>query len=244
MARQIDAFCAISEDTREYLREMCGVRSAIQLRPLGVDTDAFQPSASLRQEWRRRLKVPADELVVLYTGKLIEAKGVHVLVEAALKLLSGGEHFTVVVVGDAEPSYLEEIKVRVAAEGRMEDFRFHPGVLHAELPGVYTAADIAVWPRQESMAVFEAMSSALPVVVSDRSGYFKLVTGGPGVAFGHDDASALAEELRGLFDPARRARLGAAGRALTEREYSWQRSAELYLQTYGEAPAAVAAGTA
>jgi len=243
MEREIDNFCAISEDTREYLRDMCGVRSEIQLRPLGVDVDAFEPSASLREEWRRRLNLGMDDLVLLYTGKLIAAKGVHVLVAAALRLLDDGEKVKVVLVGDADPHYVEQIKQRIAAAGRTEEFRFHPSVMHAELRGAYAAADIAIWPRQESMAVFEAMSAALPVVISNRSGYFKLVTSGPGVAFEHDDDESLAAELRGLFDPARRATLGAAGRALTERDYSWQRSAERYLQTYGEVAAPVAAGT-
>jgi glycosyltransferase involved in cell wall biosynthesis len=239
MAREIDSFCAISEDTRDYLRDMCGVRAQIEVRPLGVDVDVFKPSPALRLEWRRRLNLDANELVLLYTGKLIEAKGVHVLVAAALRLLNEGERLKVLAVGDAEPTYLERIRGQIAAAGRMEDFRFHPSVQHSELPGAYAAGDIAIWPRQESMGAFEAMSTALPVVVSNRSGYARLVTGGPGVTFEHDDDTALAGVLRDLFDPARRAALGAAGRTLTQRDYSWQRSAERYLETYGEAAASV-----
>ena len=244
MAREIDSYCAISEDTREYLREICGVNAEVELRPLGVDVDEFKASALLREQWRRRLSLGSGELVLLYTGKVIEPKGVHLLVAAALRLLSTGESLKVVVVGDPAPDYLDQIKQRIAAAGRTDDFRFHPGVQHSDLPGAYASADIGIWPRQESMAVFEAMSTALPVVISNRSGYFNLVTSGPGVAFEHDDEVSLSESLRGLFDPARRATLGAAGRALTEREYSWKRSAELYLETYGEAsPASAAAGT-
>lgn len=244
MGREIDSYCAISEDTREYLHEICGVRAEVELRPLGVDADEFKPSAALRQEWRQQLRIGSDELVLLYTGKVIEAKGVHLLVAAALRLLSTGESLKVVVVGDAAPDYLDHIKQQIAAAGRVDDFRFHPSVQHSDLPGAYAAADIAIWPRQESMAVFEAMSTAIPVVVSNRSGYFNLVTGGPGVAFDHDDEASLAAAIRGLFDPARRATLGSAGRAMTERTYSWQRSAELYMETYGEtSPASAAAGT-
>jgi glycosyltransferase involved in cell wall biosynthesis len=240
LSREVDRFCAISEDTRVYLRDLCGVTAEIELRPLGVDVDAFGPSAPLRRQWRERLGLDANDLVLLYTGKVIEAKGVHVLVAAALELLRDGDRLKVVIVGDAEPDYLERIRQQIAAASRIEDFRFHPSVPHPELPGAYAAADIAIWPRQESMALLEAMSSALPVVVSDRSGYATLVEGGPGAVFAHDDETSLAGVLRGLFDPKRRATLGAAGRALTQRDYSWQRSAERYLETYGEAAPSVA----
>ena len=93
------------------------------------------------------------------------------------------------------------------------------------------------------MAMLEAMATSRPVIVSDSSGYAGLVAGGPGVVFEHDDGEALAAAIRELFDPARRAALGAAGRALTERDYSWQRSAERYLETYGEAAIPVALRT-
>jgi len=240
MTREIDSFCAISEDTREYLRDMCGVRAPIEVRPLGVDVDVFKPSPSLRLEWRRRLDLGSNDLVLLYTGKVIEAKGVHVLIAAALRLLNEGERLKVLAVGDPDPAYLEQIKHQIAAAGHTENFRFEPSVPHSELPGAYASGDIAIWPRQESMGAFEAMSTSIPVVVSNHSGYFKLVTSGPGVAFEHDDDASLAQVLRTLFDPARRTALGGAGRTLTEREYSWQRSAERYLETYGEVPASAA----
>lgn len=243
LAREVDRFCAISDDTRTYLRDICGVRAEIELRPLGVDLDMFKPSAALRDQWRARSNVADDALVVAYVGKVIELKGVHVLVAAAIRLLAGGQALNVVIVGDAETRYLASIKEQIAKAGQEGAFRFHPGVPQSELPGAYAAADIAVWPRQESMAVFEAMSTALPVVVSSRSGYRELVEGASGLTFTHDDDAALANVLRSLFDPARRSTLGAAGRALVEREYSWGRSADRYLQTYGELPASLLAGT-
>jgi glycosyltransferase involved in cell wall biosynthesis len=240
LGREVDRFCAISEDTRQYMRDFCGVKGEIELRPLGVDLNAFNASAPLRRQWRERVGVDADDLVLLYTGKVIEAKGVHVLVAAALRLLKEGARLKVVIVGDPESGYLEQIKLEIAAAKRMDDFRFHHSVPHSELPGVYAAADVAIWPRQESMALFEAMASALPVVISDLSGYADLVANGPGLLFRHDAEASLAGVLRGLFDPAVRATLGAAGRSLTLRDYSWQRSAQRYLETYGEATRSVA----
>ncbi len=244
LAREVDRFCAISDDTRTYLRDECGVRADIELRPLGVDVDLFKRSDELRRTWRERLGLGDKDFVAVYAGKIIELKGPHVLVGAALRLLAAGHEAKFVLVGDSDPAYVEDIQRQIRAAGREDAFRFHASLPHSELPGVYAAADVAVWPRQESMAVFEAMSTSVPVVVSSRSGYSKLVAAGAGLTFEHDDADSLAEVLRTMFDPARRAALGAAGRALVERDYSWRRSAERYLETYtGSSPAAVLTGT-
>jgi glycosyltransferase involved in cell wall biosynthesis len=238
LAREVDSFCAIADDTRTYLRKDCGVRADIELRPLGVDTDAFRPSTDARGEWRRRLDLAADGVVFAYVGKVIEAKGVHVLVETAVRLLDAGKKFQVLVVGDLEPSYME--RIRSVAASHIERFRFQGSVPHRELPGIYAAADVAVWPRQESMAVFEAMATSIPVIVSSSSGYAALVDAGPGLTFALDSTDDLAAKLTELFAADRRSRLGAAGRELVLRDYSWRRSAERYMQTYTERAPAMA----
>jgi glycosyltransferase involved in cell wall biosynthesis len=235
LSREVDRFCAISQDTRTYLREQCGVRAEIELRPLGVDTDAFKPSPELRRRWRQRLRIETGELVITYVGKIIEAKGARVLADAALRLLAQGDRFKVVMVGDADAAYLVSIMRWVEDAGHVDAFRFHASVVHGDLPGVYAAADIAVWPRQESMAIFEAMATALPVVVSSRSGYRSLVEEIVGLTFDHDDVDSLADVLKTLFEADLRRRFGAAGRELVVRDYSWRRSAERYLETYTDA---------
>jgi glycosyltransferase involved in cell wall biosynthesis len=48
------------------------------------------------------------------------------------------------------------------------------------------------------------------------------------------DPTALAEALRGLGDPAVRARFGAAARQRAQREFDERRVVELVLETYRE----------
>ncbi len=83
----VDAFAAISEDTIGFLTRECGVRPPIELRPLGVNAARFQESPAAREDWRGRLGVMPADLLLLYTGKVIEPKGPHVLAQATLRLL-------------------------------------------------------------------------------------------------------------------------------------------------------------
>jgi glycogen(starch) synthase len=230
----IDRYCAISEETRDYLQTECGVTAPIDVMPLGVDTDAFAASADRRWRLRERLGLAADDLVILYTGKVIPSKGPHVLVGAALRLLEARHKVNVLFVGDTDEGYRASMQNRIDAAGRSGDFRFLPSVPHDELPEVYAGADIAVWPRQESMALLEAMATSLPVVVGAASGYASVVDSGAGLTYVEDDEGALAKRLEELESPELRQKLASYGRRLAERDYSWTHCAERYLRVYAQ----------
>jgi glycosyltransferase involved in cell wall biosynthesis len=232
VSRNVDRFCAATEESRRYLQHECGVRGEIPVMPLGVDADLFKPSADRRREWRDRLGLPEDVLVVLYTGKVIVSKRLVELAAAVMELRRQGAAVALVIAGDQDPDYRQ--LVQAVATGDEAGLRILPSMPHDQLAGLYDAADIAVWPGTESMAIFEALASGLPVVVSRRSAYAGLVTSGAGVTFDPDDQASLGAAIRSLFSqPVRRA-MGEHGREVIETDYSWRRSAERYLSTYME----------
>lgn len=234
LVRRLDRFCAIADDTREYMRRECGVRAHIDVVPLGVDTQAFAPDPQARREAREGLGIAPSALVLLYTGKVIPEKGVHLLVEAAAQLKAGGVEVSVVVVGDADEAYERQLKA-ASLEPAHVDLHLVPSVEQDRLPRWYQAADVGVWPRQESKAVFEAMATALPVVVSASSGLAHLVSPRRGLVYGPEQAGALASCLRQLASEETRKRMGEAGLQYARSELSWTRSAESYVAIYREA---------
>ena len=48
---------------------------------------------------------------------------------------------------------------------------------HRQLSAHYRAADIGIWPRQESMSMIDAASSGVPLIVSDKIGEPERVEG-------------------------------------------------------------------
>jgi glycosyltransferase involved in cell wall biosynthesis len=236
LGQYVDRYTAIAEDTREYLRHRCGVRSPIDVVPLGVATTVFMRDGAARGRVRAALGIGATHLLLLYTGKVIPQKGLDVLVDAAAALITDGTLSVVVAIGDADEAYARQLG-ETARRTRVP-LHLVPSMENDRLPEWYSAADIAVWPRQESMAVFEAMASELPVVVSSRSGLAPIVAPLYGVTFDEDRPGALAESLRHLTSVNERRRLGEAARKLAESSLSWTRSAELYVSIYREAIAA------
>jgi glycosyltransferase involved in cell wall biosynthesis len=234
LVRQVDSFCAIDDEAKNYLESACGISAPIEVMPLGVDTDQFKNSAERRRQARESLGIGEGETVYLYTGKVIEAKGIHILVKAASILLDRGQPVRVVVVGDSDHQYLDKLKAQVEGTGHVLQFTFLPSRAHAELPELYAAADVGVWPRQESMAVYEALSMALPVIVSDVSGCLSLLRG-IASTFRFDDHDSLAETMGQLTSSTARAPLAEAGRRKAEQQFSWREAASRYIDTYRRA---------
>ena len=234
VAGNVDRFCAATDESRRYLQQECGVRTDIPIMPLGVDVDLFRPSAAARQEWRERLGLTPDGILVLYTGKVIPSKRLRELAAAVLELRRQGHGVSLVIVGDADDAYRESVLALARAAGSAPSVRILASMPQAELAGLYAAADMAVWPGTESMAIFEALASRLPVIVSRRSAYAKVVTAGAGLTFDPENQASLTGAVRSLFDPASREAMGAYGRSVVERDYSWRRSAERYLSVYME----------
>jgi glycosyltransferase involved in cell wall biosynthesis len=110
----------------------------------------------------------------------------------------------------------------------------------AALHAWYEAATIFVHPTQyegSSIVTLEAMSHERPVVATTAGGLpDKVRDGVTGWLVPPGDAPALANALRTALGPGvSLAAMGAAGRALVEAEFSWERSADRMLAVFEEA---------
>ena len=99
-----------------------------------------------------------------------------------------------------------------------------------DLSGYYNAADIFVFfPDAEagSIALLEAMASALPVIVSDSGGFNEVVDLTCGRLVDRMQSSSIAEAIFELAsDRSLRERLGENGRRIVVDRFSWDRLAQ------------------
>ena len=193
------------------------------LIPNGVDLEKFQPAHS----------IPNDgPLKLLCVGRLIERKGQHHLIEAVKRLVGDGFDITLDLIGtgDAQPAN----EAQVARLGLADRVRFLGYVPREEIARHYAAAHVFVLPSYNegmSVALLEAMASALPVVVTPTGGTSELVDPEVnGLVFDWADVDRLTAHLRRLAsDRALARRMGDASRRRAG-EFSW----ELAAQRYGE----------
>jgi glycosyltransferase involved in cell wall biosynthesis len=132
-------------------------------------------------------------------------------------------HYLVVGAGsEADP-----LRAHAAALGIADRVHLPGRIEHTKLPEVLSQADIYVQPSigEESfgISVLEAMACRLPVVASNFSALPEVVADGEtGMLVAPGDVSAWTSALADLLaDPARRQRMGAAGRVRAETQFTW-----------------------
>jgi glycosyltransferase involved in cell wall biosynthesis len=147
----------------------------------------------------------------LYTGRLVEEKGLDDLLTAA-GLLRGLA--TVELFGEGRLA--QALKSRVAREGlpvRLHGFAGR-GRLADELAATTATVLPARWPENCPLAILEAAARAVPAVATTAGGIPELVEDGrTGLLVPPGDPTALAEAMAALAgDPARAVELGRAAR--------------------------------
>ncbi len=109
----------------------------------------------------------------------------------------------------------------------------------AELHAWYEAATLFVHPtlyEGSSIVTLEAMAHRRAVVASRAGGLpDKVIPGMNGWLVSPGDAEALAAAIReAVMDRPRLQRMGAASRALVEKEFSWSGAADRTIELYKE----------
>jgi glycosyltransferase involved in cell wall biosynthesis len=240
-----------SAHIRGVLEEVVGHVERVHQVPPGVDIDEFRPKdtaealSGLIEECRRDPPNPGNrnerfpdednarrlerffegELpTVLYFGKLLYNKGVHLLVEA----LHGIAARAVIVGFGDYRQRLEELAPRhTLFTGPLE---------HRHLVNLLPLADVVVvpsiFPEAFGMVAAEAAAAGVPPLVARHSGLAEIAAGLEQAyperhrslaAFTTGDSIELAEKLHDLLvlSPAEREELGAAARRVAVERWSW-----------------------
>lgn len=184
-----DAVRRVLESQSRHLAERTGATRftlpQLPIIPLGVHTDQFQTSLSVRQEARNRLGLLDDEVAVLFAGRLILHGKAHPLpMYLALEQASQNRKVVLIQAGRAP----NESMLKIFSD---EPAKFCPSVRLIMVDGsdfdlyhkAWAAADVFTSLSDNVQETFgltpiEAMSAGLPVVVSDWDGYKDTVRDG------------------------------------------------------------------
>lgn len=195
-----------------------------------------------RARVRRAAGIADDEAVLLTVGRIERNKGFHVLAEALAAL---AEHSGPVAEGKWRWVIVGDGPFRASLEAVIRDRRLAPRVvlagrlLDADLHAWYEAADLFVHPtlyEGSSLVTLEAMAHRRAVIATTAGGLpDKVRQGVSGWLVAPGDAAALAGAISGaLGEPARLATMGAEGRAIVERQFSWDAAGAATLQLYDD----------
>lgn len=225
--RSARAFVAMSgELEREFLD--AGVPpSRIHRIPNAVDVERFEPAGrDQRAAAKRELGVPADARLLVYTGRLVDYKGLPELIEAWPQVVAShpAARLTLVGEGGSDIAACEaELRGRAEALDVADTVRF-AGAVDDVVPWLH-AADGFVFPSRDEafgLSLVEAMACGLPAVTTPVGGLADIADPGQNaLVVEPGDAEALREALRDLVagGPSVEA-LGEEARRTVERRFS------------------------
>ncbi|HVU06288.1 MAG TPA: glycosyltransferase family 4 protein [Thermodesulfobacteriota bacterium] len=199
--------------------------------PNAVDIGAFDISVS-KEEARKKLGLPPDKKIAVYTGHLYGWKGVDALAQAAGML---ADDFLAVFVGgtDADVAafkskYGDSPRILIAGHKK-----------YAEIPVWQKAADVLALPNSgkeaislyytSPMKLFEYMASRRPIVASDIPSIREIVDGSSASLVPPDDAKALADAIRTLASDSQGGEALAQSAFARVSSHTWEKRARRIL---------------
>jgi glycosyltransferase involved in cell wall biosynthesis len=224
-----DRVTCVSQQVADFVAREVGIPSEeTVVIPNGVDLHRFDRLPA-KQEVRRTLGLPNDELLVGTVTRLNPVKRLDVLLRAVAAL----EGVHTVIVGDGpERRQLEAmadqlgLADRVHLVGHQQDVRPWLAAL-----GVFVLS--SDWEGM-SNALLEAMAAGLPIVATAVGGVPEVVVDdATGLLVPPGDPNALAEAItRLLRDPDLRRTMGQAGRARVVQHFSIDETVRLTEELY------------
>ncbi|QDU36088.1 Putative teichuronic acid biosynthesis glycosyltransferase TuaC [Maioricimonas rarisocia] len=197
-------FIAVSGEIAGLMEENGAPSDRIRVIPNGVDCGKFRPGDP--KQCRTELGLPQDVPIVVSVGDLLEAKGFHLLIEAAANLTCNGQPVHVVLVGGPGRfgrDYTREIRSLVEACGMQDRVHLAGRQPHDELWKWYSAADLfALLSSREGSpnVLMEALACGTPAIGTPVGGIAEVLADDRlGEVICERSVAAAADGLRAAF---------------------------------------------
>jgi len=211
-----------TEDERERAAFL-KLRAPSFVVPNGLDWARFADLPA-RGAFRARLGV-GDAPLVLFLSRLNFKKGLDLLVPAFARVRERFPDAVLALVGPDNEGYGAKVRGWVAEHGLQDCTHFVDHLNGEAVLQAYVDADVFALPSYTEnfgMVVAESLACGTPVVISDQVNiHGEIASAGAGLVT-RCDVVEVAEAVCALLgDAPRRQAMGAAGRALVQRKWTW-----------------------
>lgn len=209
----------------------------------GIDTGLFDPEkykkerGSLRQQYG----IKEDDVVVVFSGRMVQEKGVKELLQAFL-LLPKELSVKVLIIGssffgaDKENPYMSQLKS--LCKNRTSDIIFSGYVKYQDMPKYYAMADIgcvpSIWDEPFGLTVVEQMAMELPMITTDAGAIPEIVAADCGYVLRRDRklCENIASSIVQLYeDENLRRQMGKKGRGIVCSRFDKNKFCKSWFQT-------------
>lgn len=225
-----DLIIVNSHSLHERLSEMFpNISFKLYTVPLGVDISRFRPRSETEKLNQRNKYHLSEDFTILFVGRVIPQKGVHLLIDAA-HLVHQHLPVQLVIVGRGRQAYIHRLKKQARALDL--PIIFIDKKHHRHIHEVYELADCFVCPSQSHEAFglvnVEAMASGIPSIASRNGGIPEIISHDHNgyIVDNYHEAEGFANALLILAqNESIRNRLGTQGRIDVMQRFTWDHTA-------------------
>lgn len=221
--RHADKIIVLTEHQRKFIRDKGIDENKIELIPNGIVVGSWQPDPSKRAEFRRKMGVPEDEFVAIYTGAHGPANALEYVVKAGRHLKPG---ISIVLIGDGPE---KEKLLKIKQEEGLDNIHLLDPVPKSQIfdytyaadCGIISLADNEVFRGARPNKLFDYTFIGLPIVSTVDGEVREIVEKNEvGVFAGAEDPEGLAraiDQMRQLT-PEQKERIRKNGQDYIDRE--------------------------
>lgn len=165
---------------------------------VGVNINRIHECKIDKKEYKRKIGVPEDCVLLLSIGEMIERKNHEVIIKALAKVRNPNVYYAICGKGPLK-DYLQNLAKELKISDRVKFLGFRK-----DIPELCNTADISAFPSRIEglgLAGIEAMAAGVPLVSSNVHGILDYVIDGKtGYACNPDDVDGFAKAISKLAD--------------------------------------------
>lgn len=187
----VDALLTVSEAMRQSaIREFGAQPDHVHTIVNGFNTSVFFPRD--RAEMRQKFGIKADEKLIIYVGRFVEAKGMRELIAAFKEMCAQDSRVGLVLVGDGVMR--DELLALIRQQGLQDRVRVPGGLPPEGVAEWISASDVLTlpsWSEGYPNVVVEGAACGRPVVATDVGGTREILNDSNGILIPPKDPQAL-----------------------------------------------------
>lgn len=230
-----DRVVLLYSNLAEQARELGISSHKIATIPNGIDTNEiyhFRKSIDFAST-RRKYGIKEDERVILFIGRLVSVKRIHILIAVIKKLVQRGYKVRALIVGDGPlRSQLESL-----ASPLRDNIAFTGPLFGKEKYECYSAADLFMLPSQSEglpTVLLESSAMGLPAVATNVNGIPDIIVHNEtGFLVNKYDLKSFEKYTETLIENEDLTkRMGEKAREHVKDNFSWNNIAKKYKEVY------------
>jgi glycosyltransferase involved in cell wall biosynthesis len=207
---------------RKYVEVGFRERDISVIPPLGI------PIELIPNEYKRTSRAKNNLLKLLYVGRIVKEKGVHVAIESVGYMINnlGMNNLNLDIIGEGDLTYMEYLYGLIETLKLKDYVNFRKGMSRDEVLRQYRNYDIlvvpSIWEEPFGIIILEAMSQGIPVVATSVGGIPEIIEAEKvGILVPPNDPITMALAIKKLIDnPSLSKKISGNGISLIHNKYT------------------------